>query len=64
MQTTARLRDVRIVIISGLEPEQIREGARQYANLLETASIIIGKPLDLEVLEMVLAGVEKKKKVQ
>lgn len=61
MQTTQRLRDVRIIIISGLKPDQIRDGARQYANLLETASIIISKPLDFDILEVVLAGVVKKK---
>lgn len=56
MQAEEKLRSVPIIVISGLEPEAIREGALSYANVLVSAVMIIGKPLDLSGL---LAAIQK-----
>lgn len=57
MQAQPRRKDTPIIVISGLEPDDIREGAQHYANFLARAAMILGKPIDgrmlLDVLEKV-----------
>lgn len=54
MQAQSRHRDTPIIVVSGLEPEEIRQGAMSYANLLSKAAIIMGKPIDgEELLDMI-----------
>jgi CheY-like chemotaxis protein len=50
MQADRRLRTVPVIVISALEPDDIREGATTYANVLVNAVMLLGKPLDLTVL--------------
>lgn len=47
MQAEERLQKVPIIVISALEPDAIRDGATSYANVLVSAVMILGKPLDL-----------------
>jgi CheY-like chemotaxis protein len=60
MQAHAHTRDVPIVVISGMDPDDIREGAKSYANLLAKAALIIGKPVDADKLLSMLEQLEKK----
>lgn len=46
MQAHERTRNVPIIVLSGLAPEEVRAGAHRYANLLSKAAIILGKPVD------------------
>jgi CheY-like chemotaxis protein len=50
MQARNDLREIPIIIVSGLEPEEIREGARHYANIISRAALIVGKPVDGDYL--------------
>lgn len=57
MQAHERHRQTPIIVISGLEPEEIRQGAFAYAHLLARAAIIMSKPVDgdrlLDMIERV-----------
>ncbi len=46
MQSDDRLKDVPLIVVSGLAPEEVRAGAMSYANKLVGASLIFGKPVD------------------
>lgn len=46
MQASEKHRATPIIVISGLDPDEIREGANSYARLLTRAAIIMGKPID------------------
>lgn len=50
MQADRQLRKVPIIVISALEPEAVRSGAQSYANVLTSAVMILGKPVDLDDL--------------
>lgn len=50
MQSRESLRKVPIIVVSAMDPEDIREGAKAYANLLAQAAIIVGKPVDADEL--------------
>lgn len=60
MQSDERLRRVPILVISGLEPEQIREGATSYANVLTSAILILGKPIDADRLLKAIADLSRR----
>lgn len=61
MQTVERLRKVQVLIVSGMDPDSIREGAKTYANALSHAAIICGKPLNMPHILNVLrvAGIKQ-----
>lgn len=50
----SRFKDVQVIVISGLDPELIRAGARTYVNQLSHSAIICGKPIDLQHILNVL----------
>lgn len=57
MQAHDKHRNTPIIVVSGLEPEEIREGAFAYAHLLSRAAVILSKPVDgdklLDMIERV-----------
>lgn len=59
MQSHRELRKVPIIVISALEPEAIRAGAESYTNVLVSAVMILGKPLDLDGLLQAIAMLPK-----
>jgi CheY-like chemotaxis protein len=60
MQAIPKHRDVPIIILSGMPPEGIREGARRYTNLLASATVILGKPIKADELVRVIERVTKR----
>lgn len=60
MQTTQRLRQVRIIVVSGLDVENIRAGAKTYGNTLSKAVLILGKPISAEDLLQAVATAKAK----
>lgn len=61
MHTTPHLRTIPVIIISGLDAEAIREGARTYINTLANAALIFGKPVDKDALLQTLDRIAQSK---
>lgn len=54
MQAHERHRQTPIIVVSGLDPDEIRQGAFAYAHLLARAAIIMSKPVDRDrLLDMI-----------
>lgn len=60
MMTDPKLRKVPIIVVSGMAPHEVREGAKSYANVLVNAALIVGKPLSINELLKAIDTVTQK----
>ena len=55
-------RDIPLIILSGMTPQEVRKGAVQVSNALAHAVTILGKPFETRKLLGMLARIEKRKR--
>ncbi len=60
MQIKPELKNIPLIVVSGMHPEDIREGARIYVNTLSHAALILGKPISKEELLKAIELVTRK----
>jgi two-component system OmpR family response regulator len=55
-------RDIPLIILSGMTPQEVRKGAMQVTNALQNAITILGKPFESRKLLGILQRIEKRKR--
>ncbi len=57
-------RGLPLVVLSGMSPDDVRQGAKAMTNALEHALTILGKPIDAQALRRTLSRIDEERKVK